>query len=106
MGDLTMCRPASGSSGRRRRSWRARAGLRCGSLRRCRWSRAEQTRQIGQSGRRSLRLVELEPDLQVAAVQIELGNLVFLQEFNQLFQICDVLWFHSFLDLPLLGGGG
>src|ERR1035438_5482894 len=63
-------------------------------------SRSEQPRQIAQSRRRSLRLVELETNLQVAPVQVELGNLIFLQEFNQLFQIVDVLWFHSFLNSP------
>ncbi len=31
---------------------------------------------------------------------------MFLQEFNQLFQICNVLWFHSFLDFPPCGLDG
>ena len=54
--------------------------------------------------RPSLRLVELEPDLQVAPVQVELGNLIFLQEIDQFLQILDILWLHSFLNSPCCAG--
>src|ERR1035438_1547619 len=66
-------------------------------------SRSQQAAQVAQAGRRGRGLVELEPDFQVAAVQIELAHLMFLQEFNQLLQICNILWFHSFLDSPACG---
>ena len=41
--------------------------------------------------------IEFEAQLQVAAVDVELGDLMLLQELNQLSQIFNVLWFHSFL---------
>src|ERR1017187_3091230 len=75
---------------RRRTRWGSRGlgyprGGRCG-----------RTRRIVQSWRCGLLLVELESDLQIAAVQIELSNLVFLQKFNQLLQVCNILCFHWF----------
>ena len=66
--------------------------------------RGQHASQIGQSRRRAFRLVKLEPNLEIAAVQVEFGDLILLQELDQLFQILDVLWFHSFLDLPRLRG--
>ena len=47
-------------------------------------------------------MTEFEPYLQVAAVQIKLGNLVFFQELDQFFQVLDIFWFHSSLVLPTL----
>ena len=42
-------------------------------------------------------LVEFEPNFYVAAIKVELGNLVLFQELDQLLQILDIFWFHSFL---------
>ncbi len=64
-------------------------------------SRRQQTRQITKRRTRP-RLRKLEPDLHVAPVQIEFRNLMLLEEFNQLFQIRNILWFHSFLNSPNL----
>ena len=43
--------------------------------------------------------LKFEPDLHVAAIEIELGDLILLQELDQFLQILNVLWFHSFLLL-------
>ena len=48
-------------------------------------SRRQQASQIAQSCGCGRLLVKLQPDLQVAPFQIELGYLVLLQKFNQLF---------------------
>jgi hypothetical protein len=77
MGDLTMCRPASGSAGA--------AGAASGQVGNAR------------NGRRSVG--KFQPDLDIAAFEVEFGNLVFLEELNQFLKILDVLWFHSFLLL-------
>ena len=69
-------------------------------------SRRKGACQVGELQRRGCRLAELEPDLHVAAIQIELGDLILLQELDQLFQILDIFWFHSFLYLsPLMRAG-
>ena len=66
-------------------------GRHSGRAARQRPSAGQQTGQIAQPVRCGLRLVEFEANLQVAAVQVKLGNLIFLQEFDQLFQILYVL---------------
>ncbi len=45
-----------------------------------------------------LQLAEFEADLHVAAVEIELGYLIFFRN-SSVFKILDILWFHSFLYL-------
>jgi hypothetical protein len=57
----------------------------------------QQPRQIAQRGWPALLGIEFEPNLQVAAVDVELGHLMLLQKLNQLSQIFNVLLFHSFL---------
>ena len=87
--------------------------MRPGSLGRCgcctglgRCGLGKQLREVAQRLRGGRRLVELEADLQVTAVEVKLGNLIFLQEFNQLLKIVNILWFHSFLNSHTLLGSG
>ena len=72
-------------------------------------SASQQAGQFRQSGRRGLWLIELEPDPHIAPVQLEFGNLILFQEFDQLFQILDIFWIqwiHSFLKSPTRGRDG
>jgi DNA polymerase I-like protein with 3'-5' exonuclease and polymerase domains len=59
--------------------------LRCRRLCHSLGRRRKQPGQFAESDGATSRLAELEPNLQVAPVKIELGNLVFLQELDQLF---------------------
>ena len=102
MGDLTMCSPASGSA----------AGLPAAAAavprrgaggRLLQLGAADKPGQIGDAGSGRCSLRKFQPDLHVAAIEIELGDLVLLQELDQFLQILHVLWFHSFLLLSRVG---
>ncbi len=88
-----MCNPASGSTAGC--GWLWNCDRNCG--RRCGGGCHGQPGEIGNSccGRRGLS--EFQSDLYIAAIEVELGDLILLEELDQFPQILHVLWFHSFL---------
>jgi hypothetical protein len=72
--------------------------VRCGAG--CRGT--QQPSELMKAGGAALRGIEFETDLQVAAIHIELGDTMLLEELDQLSQIFNILLFHSFLGFPQL----